>query len=274
MTTAEAQPVTLELQEWLAQQIAAGTAASDLIAAMKASGWAEQVAHAALQRFTGGTVKIRLPEPDLVYSPTVIQAGDRAVQVLLSLDHPRIVLFGDFLSSAECDELVEMARPRMIRSKTVSDRDGIDQTHDARTSTGTYFHRGTTDLVSRIDARIAHLVNWPVDHGEGLQVLNYAPGAEYKPHFDYFDPSRPGSAVVIGKAGQRVGTLVMYLNEPEQGGATVFPDAGLSIMPRKGSAVFFSYARPDASTGTLHGGAPVIAGEKWIATKWLRERVF
>ena len=66
----------------------------------------------------------------------------------------------------------------------------------------------------------------------------------------------------------------MYLSEPEKGGGTVFPDVHLEVAPKRGNAVFFSYERPHPSTKTLHGGAPVLAGEKWIATKWLREREF
>jgi prolyl 4-hydroxylase len=66
----------------------------------------------------------------------------------------------------------------------------------------------------------------------------------------------------------------MYLNEPQQGGGTTFPDAGLEVAPQRGNAVFFSYDRPTPATRTLHGGAPVIVGEKWVATKWLREREF
>jgi prolyl 4-hydroxylase len=45
-------------------------------------------------------------------------------------------------------------------------------------------------------------------------------------------------------------------------------------VPIAGNAVFFSYNKPHASTKTLHGGQPIIQGEKWIATKWVRERVF
>ena len=85
---------------------------------------------------------------------------------------------------------------------------------------------------------------------------------------------RPGTAAVLARGGQRLATLVMYLNEPEGGGATTFPDIGFEVAPVKGNAVFFSYDRPAASTRTLHGGAPVLAGEKWVATKWLRERRF
>ncbi|MDO8372927.1 MAG: 2OG-Fe(II) oxygenase, partial [Polaromonas sp.] len=89
-----------------------------------------------------------------------------------------------------------------------------------------------------------------------------------------FDPAEPGTASILERGGQRVGTLILYLGEPEAGGATVFPDIGLEVVPQRGHAVFFSYDQPDASTMTLHGGAPVLAGEKWVATKWLREHEF
>ena len=110
--------------------------------------------------------------------------------------------------------------------------------------------------------------------GEGLQVLHYRPGAEYRPHHDYFDPKHGGTAAVLARGGQRVGTLVMYLNTPARGGATTFPDVALEVAAIKGNAVFFSYDRAHASTRTLHGGGPVVEGEKWVATKWLREREF
>jgi prolyl 4-hydroxylase len=137
-----------------------------------------------------------------------------------------------------------------------------------------FFQRGETDLCQRIEARIAALVNWPVENGEGIQVLRYSPGAEYKPHYDYFDPSQPGTAAILKRGGQRVGTVVMYLNTPEQGGATIFPDVGLDVHAIEGNAVFFAYGLPDPSSLTLHGGAPVVQGEKWVATKWMRESKF
>ncbi len=129
-------------------------------------------------------------------------------------------------------------------------------------------------MVARLEARIAKLLNWPVENGEGLQVLHYQPGAEYKPHYDYFDPNEPGTPTILKRGGQRVATVIVYLGEPEKGGGTTFPNVNLVVAPKRGNAVFFSYDKPHPSTLSLHGGAPVIAGEKWIATKWLREGVF
>lgn len=190
------------------------------------------------------------------------------------MSHPRVVVFGGLLSDDECEAVVAAASPRMARSETVVYETGGNEVNAARTSEGMFFGRAENSLCETIEARIAALLRWPVENGEGLQVLHYRPGAEYKPHHDYFDPAQPGMAAVLRRGGQRVGTVVMYLNTPEQGGATTFPDVGLEVAPIKGNAVFFSYDRPHAVSRTLHGGAPVIRGDKWVATKWLREREF
>ncbi|MET0210878.1 MAG: 2OG-Fe(II) oxygenase, partial [Burkholderiaceae bacterium] len=162
----------------------------------------------------------------------------------------------------------------LARSLTVETQTGGEALNVDRTSDGMFFERGENEVVARIERRIATLLRWPVAYGEGLQVLRYAPGAQYRPHYDYFDPGEPGTPTILRRGGQRVATLVMYLQEPAQGGATTFPDIGLEIAPVRGTAVFFSYDRPDPATHTLHGGEPVLAGEKWVATKWLREREF
>ncbi len=184
------------------------------------------------------------------------------------------MVIGGFLSDEECALMVEAARPKMARSRTVDTQTGGEELNDARTSSGMFFSRGQNEIVQRIEARIARLLNWPVENGEGIQVLHYHPGAEYRPHYDYFNPAEPGTPSILKRGGQRVGTFLMYLNEPDKGGGTTFPDVRLEVAPKRGNAVFFSYDRPDPSTQSLHGGAPVIAGEKWIATKWLREREF
>ena len=137
-----------------------------------------------------------------------------------------------------------------------------------------FLDRGEHPICARLEARIADLLDWPAENGEGLQVLRYRPGAQYRPHYDYFDPQQPGSASLLARGGQRVASLVCYLNTPAVGGATVFPDVVLEVAPAQGNAVFFSYDRPHPSTRCLHAGAPVVDGEKWVATKRLRERRF
>ena len=282
---ASSQSVTPELRQWILDQSGAGIATPALIEAMRNAGWADSVAVRAveevLRAHLDGAVQsqglppaVPVPEPDIADAPLFIDVGDRQVEVLMSMAHPRVVLFGNLLSPEECQAIIDAAQPRMARSLTVQTTTGGEEVNADRTSDGMFFQRGETPVVQRLEERIARLVRWPIQNGEGLQVLHYRPGAEYKPHYDYFDPDQPGTSTIVRRGGQRVATLVIYLNNPLKGGGTTFPDVPLEVAPRQGNAVFFSYERPHPSTRTLHGGASVIEGEKWIATKWLREREF
>ena len=280
---------TPALLEWLQQQSAAGHPPQVLAASMRQTGWTEPVVQATLawlqargtrantsdpENTAAPTPAQPLPGPNLQGYPLELDAGDRRVQVLMSMQHPRIVLLGNVLSPEECAQIIADARPAMARSRTVATLNGSEEINPDRTSDGMFFQRGQTPAVAALEARIARLLQWPLENGEGLQVLNYRPGAEYKPHHDYFDPQEPSSAAILRRGGQRVGTLVIYLNDTPAGGCTYFPETQLRIHPRQGHAVFFSYAQPQAHTLTLHGGDPVVHGEKWIATKWLRTHAF
>lgn len=285
MSTTQTQHITPQLRQWIVEQAEGGHSADAVLKSMLASGWQEEVAIEAMETTLRSHLEekaakeglppaIPVPEPQLEGSPLYLDAGDRQVCVLQAMSEPRVVVFGGLLSDEECAELIALATPRLARSLTVATKTGGEEINADRTSNGMFFQRGETALIQRIEARIAHLLQWPEENGEGLQVLHYKPGTEYKPHYDYFDPNEPGTPTILKRGGQRVGTVIMYLGEPEKGGGTVFPDVHLQVAPKRGNAVFFSYDRPHPATKSLHGGAPVVEGEKWIATKWLRERRF
>ena len=279
------QQITPQLRQWIVDQAQAGYPPESVLKSMLASGWAEDVAIEAMEATLSSHLEqtagqqelpptVTVPDAQLDESPLYVDAGDRTVHVLNVMVNPRIVVFGSLLSDQECEELIALARPRLARSLTVATKTGGEEINDDRTSNGMFFQRGESEVVRRLEARLARLLNWPEENGEGLQILHYRPGAEYKPHYDYFDPVEPGTPTILKRGGQRVATIVMYLAEPDKGGGTTFPDVNLVVAPKRGNAVFFSYDRPHPVTRTLHGGAPVLAGEKWIATKWLRERRF
>lgn len=90
---------------------------------------------------------------------------------------------------------------------------------------------------------ISRLMNAPVENGEGLQVLRYGPGGHSAPHFDFLVPSNTANEASLARSGQRMSTLIVYLNDVPQGGATAFPAIGLSVTPRRGNAVYFEYAK-------------------------------
>ena len=279
------QTITPELRTWIISQAEAGFSADTVLQSMKASGWREDVAIAALE--TTLTAHIQKTQPETLLSmpltvpvlaiensPLYLQLEDRRVSILSNMSDPNIVVIGDFLSDEECDGLIEGAKSRMARSLTVEVESGGEEMNADRTSNGMFYARAENELIARIERRLAQLTRWPVENGEGLQILHYQSGAEYKPHYDYFDPDEPGTPTILKRGGQRVATIIMYLHEPEAGGGTVFPDVKLTVAPKKGNAVFFSYDRPHPSSKSLHGGMPVMEGQKWIATKWLREGKF
>jgi len=66
----------------------------------------------------------------------------------------------------------------------------------------------------------------------------------------------------------------MYLNVPEEGGATSFPKAfdgkGLVAKPPPGSAVLFYSMLPDGNGDdlSLHSGMEVTKGMKYVCNLW------
>ena len=215
------------ITRWLVEQLRAGQSAPALLHSMSERGWARDAAMELIAKAMGersgaagaspmpATVVAQpsghppvastaanapvMPGPLLDGAPMFLDAGDRKVPVLVTLPEPRIVLFGDFLSKNECDRLVEVARPRMQRSLTTDLKTGSDKLDVVRTSRGMFFGRGENPLVTTIEARIARLLAWPIEKGEGLQVLHYRPGDRYEPHYDYFDPSGEASPALLAR---------------------------------------------------------------------------
>lgn len=224
----------------------------------------------------------KIPQGEYQYDALPVSKGnlihtfDRDVKVLMRFERPQVVVFGDVLSADECNEMIERSRHRLRRSTTVNPETGQEDVIRNRTSEGIWFQRGEDAFIERLDQRIAGLMNCPVENGEGLQILHYNTTGEYRPHFDYFPPDQPGSTVHTARGGQRVATLIVYLNDVPDGGETIFPEAGLSVAGKQGGAVYFRYLNGlrQLDPLTVHGGAPVRGGDKWIMTKWVRERAY
>ncbi|MDO5504829.1 MAG: 2OG-Fe(II) oxygenase [Pseudoxanthomonas suwonensis] len=282
MPASTAPRVDPALAQWMLDRVRAGDTPQAMLEAMLAQGWQQQSALEAIEHTLQAHVdavgaanalpaRVAVPQPVAANDTWELDLDGHRVHVLASMLLPRVVVLGGFLSADECRQMIQLARHRLAPSTTLNLETGEDQQVGDRSSEGVFFQRGEHPLCARIEARIARLLDWPVENGEGLQVLRYGPGAEYRPHYDYFDPRRPGTAATLQRGGQRVASLVIYLNTPHRGGATTFPDVHLEVGAVAGNAVFFSYDRAHPLTRSLHGGAPVTEGEKWVATKWLRQ---
>lgn len=188
---------------------------------------------------------------------------DREIDIIARIDEPLVVVLGNMLSEEECDELIRLSADGLKRSKIGTTR----EENEVRTSSSTFIDETENVVVARIEKRIEAVMNIPIAHGEGLQILRYTPGQQYKAHHDFFSAKS-------NVTNNRISTLVMYLNDVEQGGETFFPHLNFSVAPRKGMAVYFEYFYNDPALNdlTLHGGAPVEVGEKWVATQWMRKQ--
>lgn len=203
---------------------------------------------------------------------------------------PRAWLFHGFLTDEECEFLKMMANTSLVPSTVVDAKTGGSVPSQVRTSSGTWFSRGHDDTISTIEERIALVTMIPPENGEGIQVLKYINGQEYKGHTDYFHDQYNVDDV---HGGQRLATVLMYLSTPEEGGETVFtmttpkkeqegPEwsacgkRGLAVKPRKGDALLFYSLRPDGSPdpSSTHASCPTLKGEKWSATKWMHVKEF
>lgn len=282
------QQLTPAWQVWVRENVARRCTAESMAALLVQGGHSRAVAERAIAE-AGGSVLVRsqLPSQAQVPSPRSrpqidlqanhLQASDgQRVRIAAVLDQPQVVLFENMLSAAECTALIALAETRLTRSTVVDELLGEARPHENRTSAGGWFQRGEHALMALVEARLAELLNWPVDHGEGLQVLRYGVGGEYRAHFDYFNPAQPGSQRHLKTGGQRVGTCILYLGDVAAGGGTRFPSLGFEVRPTRGAALYFASvdAQGVEDQATLHAGVPVIEGVKYIATKWLRERPY
>jgi prolyl 4-hydroxylase len=268
-----------EWQAWVKENVARGCEPEGMAAVMVRDGhFKMDLARLAIAEASGQPVSspAMRPHPRIDAHSNTIQAADRSINVLFRMQSPEVVLFGNVLSDEECDALIAYTQQRLERSGVVGEADGATQIHTHRTSRGAMLQRGETELVTRLENRLAALIHWPVENGEGLQVLSYEKSNEYRPHFDWFDPNVAGPRKHLERGGQRVATIVMYLSDVEEGGGTSFPKIGLQVQPKKGCAVYFANtnAAGEVDHNTLHAGEPVERGIKYVATKWLREGEF
>jgi len=243
---------SLSWPEWASLNVSRGCPAHELLDILTANGFAHDEACRMLGLSPGP-----IEQP---YLPTAMR-----------LDAPDIEIHGidGFLSEEECVRLIGLMRDRLRRSTTTEE--GVS---DFRTSRTCELAALDDPFVQAIDERICRYMGIDPTGSEAIEAQWYEQGQEFKAHTDCFDPHSPGYEDQIETLGQRTWTFMIYLNTTRRGGATHFPECGLTVQPRAGTALVWNN-RLDCGTpnpATLHHGTPVEAGYKAVITKWFRSR--
>ena len=280
-----------QLGQWLTGHLDRGQQPTALVDTMRQQGMDERAAAAIVAAYVQARERGVAPPVDSIEASdepsaatpasrlapgTRLAAGDREIVVHMRTDDPVCAALGNVLDADECRTLIEMARPRLKPSTLVDPMTGQDVVSDKRTSWGMFFRLEENAFIARLDRRLSTLMNLPLDNGEGLQVLHYPTGAGSEPHVDYLQPTSAANRDSVARSGQRVSTLVTYLNDVPAGGQTIFPALGWATSPLRGNAVYFEYGddRGQVDARSLHASLPVTQGEKWVVTKWMRQRRF
>eukprot|EP01089_Gocevia_fonbrunei_P003066 TRINITY_DN1292_c0_g1_i3.p1 TRINITY_DN1292_c0_g1~~TRINITY_DN1292_c0_g1_i3.p1 ORF type:complete len:321 (+),score=44.29 TRINITY_DN1292_c0_g1_i3:274-1236(+) len=215
---------------------------------------------------------------------------------------PRVFLIDNLLTSTECETLINMAKPLMSSSELHSSSNSTDTLGNStyRTSSTGWLPPKTQPVIN-IEKRIANILQIPyfdminspkTKIDENFQVIHYLPYQHYHGHLDLLSKSRYQNSKDIQEGCNRLLTLLIYLNDVESGGETIFYYGnrtspveaqekltcgdGLKVQPKRGSAVLFynmlaedNINNPKFDDKTLHGGCDVVNGEKWAINKWI-----
>ncbi|QJC55630.1 hypothetical protein HC248_00912 [Polaromonas vacuolata] len=284
------QPLTPALQAWITAQSALGRTRQSIFKSMLDAGWLAVSASLALRLTDEENAAfgvpllaellksvVALPLSVLDADSNMVDAGDKWVQVLAHQNNLQKVVFGNLLSSAECDTLIEQAKQRLLPALIGEALPSCQ---------GMVFERSENAVLQRIEARIAKSLNWPAQNGEGLQILYYparpsevlledSDAANSQTQNEPFSPFAPlASAGISGppaRGGRRVAAVAIYLSQPDAACLSDWKDLDMTTQLRRGNAIFESYPSPIPNAALPHSFKPP-QDSAWIAIKWLRER--
>ncbi|KAJ0973729.1 hypothetical protein J5N97_015694 [Dioscorea zingiberensis] len=201
---------------------------------------------------------------------------------------PLALYFPNFATAEQCEAIIKIAK-LSLQPSTLALREGetTESTKGIRTSSGTFISASEdlTGTLDQIEQKIAKVTAIPREHGEAFNILRYEIGQRYASHYDALSPAEYGP-----QKSQRVASFLLYLSDVEEGGETMFPFEnglnmdggydyakciGMKVKPRQGDGLLFYslFTNLTIDPTSLHGSCPVIKGEKWVATKWIRDQI-
>lgn len=184
----------------------------------------------------------------------------------------QVYVWENFLTSEECAQIVELTNSNLQKS-TISS--GVsDEYHGFRTSKTCMLHEFDEPIIHDVELRMSKALGISLKWSEPNQAQKYAVGQEFKAHTDYFEPGADEYNEFCNVMGQRTWTFMIYLNEGCKGGNTRFRKLDKSFTPKTGRAVIWNSltVEGDPNPFTIHHGMKVHEGEKFVITKWFRDK--
>jgi prolyl 4-hydroxylase len=189
---------------------------------------------------------------------------------VIKVDAPDIQLYvyQDFLKKRDCRILIDKIDAHAVPSTLYK---GTEQP-GFRTSSSCHLNRHDLDI-KRIETRMTKVIGIDNNYAETMQGQRYHVGQEFKAHHDFFHTSQDYWLKEGPMGGQRTWTAMIFLNNVKEGGATEFPHIKIGVRPQAGTLLIWNNMNPDGTMNykTLHSGTPVLAGSKYIITKWYRQ---
>jgi prolyl 4-hydroxylase len=210
-----------------------------------------------------------VPDYNAIAAPPLIRSSLAGLRQI-NTDKLQLFTLDNFLSAAECSEIVDLINLHLRPSTVTIDS---EDTH-FRTSRTCDLSLLNHPVVNAVDEKIGRTLGIRLAYAEGNQAQRYDVGQQFKAHTDYFEPGTDEFATFGGRVGNRTWTFMVYLNEGMEGGGTQFVAIDRLFQPRLGQAVIWNNLYPDGrpNRDTLHSGTPVTAGHKIIITKWFRAK--
>lgn len=186
---------------------------------------------------------------------------------------PDIFIFHDVLADSEIATIKRLAQPRFRRATVQNTDTGELETAHYRISKSAWLKEEEHKYIADVTRRVSDMTGLTMSTAEELQVVNYGIGGHYEPHFDFARKEETNAFKALG-TGNRIATVLFYMSDVAQGGATVFPAISVALWPKKGAAAFWHNLHPsgDGDRLTRHAACPVLTGSKWVSNKWIHER--
>lgn len=188
---------------------------------------------------------------------------------------PHVYVFDEFIKDDEIESILKTADGKLGRAKVTMEAGA--SLSEGRTGSNCWIPHAATPAIKRLADRISGVVGMKLEHAEDFQVIYYGDSQQYRAHYDTWETTKEGGRKALEVGGQRLVTCLLYLNTVAEGGGTGFPKLNLEVRAVKGRMVVFHNCYEGTRVRhqeSLHGGLPVVEGEKYAVNLWFRERKF